>query len=340
MREVMGALDTALPEQRPFVLATLVGIKGSAPRQLGTTMLVRADGTVAGSLSAGCVDAAAYDRAMSLLGGDGRAALAEHGPADDAGWEVGLTCGGTVQVLVRVVTDDDRTALRGLVDAVEAGRRITLVTVIAGDTSDLGAVRVSSYDGSEGAAEAWVDTAAGVLVQPFPEPARLVVFGSDDVAAALAALAGSLGYRVTVCDPRPTFATTERFPGVEVVVEWPDHYLRRVPPDERTVLCLLTHEQRFEIPLLAAALRAPAAYIGAVGSRRTAADRLASLREHGLTADELARLHAPMGLDLRGSTPAETALSIMAEVLAARGGGSGAPLTATTGPVHRPGSAP
>jgi xanthine dehydrogenase accessory factor len=174
-----------------------------------------------------------------------------------------------------------------------------------------------------------------VFVQSFAPPPRMLVFGAIDFAAAVARAGKFLGYRVTVCDARPVFATSARFPDAdEVLTEWPHRYLSRIPTDDRTVICVLTHDPKFDVPLLEVALRRPAAYIGAMGSRRTHSDRLDRLREAGLTDPELARLRSPIGLDLGARTPEETAVAIAAELIQLRWGGSGRPLTETSGRIH------
>jgi xanthine dehydrogenase accessory factor len=174
-----------------------------------------------------------------------------------------------------------------------------------------------------------------VFVQSFAPPPRMLVFGAIDFAAAVARVGKFLGYRVTVCDARPVFATTARFPDAdEVITDWPHRYLSGITTDERTVICVLTHDPKFDVPVLEVALRAPAAYIGAMGSRRTHDDRLERLREVGLTDEELSRLRSPVGLDLGARTPEETAVAIAAELIQLRWGGSGQPLTVTDGRIH------
>ncbi len=174
-----------------------------------------------------------------------------------------------------------------------------------------------------------------VFVQSFAPPPRMIVFGAIDFAAAVARIGKFLGYRVTVCDARPVFATSARFPDAdEVVTDWPHRYLSGTTTDERTVICVLTHDPKFDVPVLEVALRAPAAYIGAMGSRRTHDDRLERLREVGMTEQELARLRSPVGLDLGARTPEETAVAIAAELIQLRWGGSGQPLTQTDGRIH------
>jgi xanthine dehydrogenase accessory factor len=163
----------------------------------------------------------------------------------------------------------------------------------------------------------------------------MIVFGAIDFAAAVARVGSFLGYRVTVCDARPVFATSRRFPDAdEVVVEWPHKYLDHTETDERTVVCVLTHDPKFDVPLLEIALRRPLAYVGAMGSRRTNENRLRELRERGLSDDELSRLHAPIGLDIGARTPEETALSVAAEIVAARWGGTGSRLRDVSGAIH------
>ncbi|MEU1590306.1 XdhC/CoxI family protein [Micromonospora sp. NPDC005710] len=182
----------------------------------------------------------------------------------------------------------------------------------------------------------------GLFVTVYATPPRMIVFGAIDFAAAVARIGAFLGYRVTVCDARPVFATARRFPEAdEVVVQWPHRYLRAELSadrlDERTVVCVLTHDPKFDVPLLELALRHRLAYVGAMGSRRTHDERHKLLSEAGLGASQLARLASPIGLDLGGRTPEETAVSVAAQIVAARWGGSGQPLAALDGPIHRPG---
>ncbi|MER7396716.1 XdhC/CoxI family protein [Streptomyces sp. NPDC000151] len=177
-----------------------------------------------------------------------------------------------------------------------------------------------------------------LFVESSVPPPRMIVFGAVDFAAALVRTGKFLGYHVTVCDARPVFATRTRFPEADdIVVDWPHRYLERTGTDDRTVLCVLTHDAKFDVPLLTAALRLPAAFIGAMGSRRTHEDRDRRLREAGLTDHDLSRLRSPIGLDLGAHTPEETALSIAAEIIATRHGGTGAPLTGARFPIHREG---
>ncbi|MFF6987622.1 XdhC family protein [Streptomyces sp. NPDC010273] len=180
------------------------------------------------------------------------------------------------------------------------------------------------------------EDSVAVFLHSFAPPPRMLVFGAIDYAAAVARIGDFLGYRVTVCDARPVFATPKRFPaGVEVVMDWPHRYLHGTDTDERTVICVLTHDPKFDVPLLEEALRRPAAYIGAMGSRRTHDDRMRRLLESGLDEGELARLRSPVGLDLGARTPEEVAVSVAAEIVALRWGGTGVPLTGAAGAIHR-----
>jgi xanthine dehydrogenase accessory factor len=205
-----------------------------------------------------------------------------------------------------------------------------------------GTVEMSASGARQGSS--WTESGGGshcpggltLLVAVNTPPARMIVFGAIDFAAALVRVGKFLGYHVTVCDARPVFATRARFPDADdIVVDWPHRYLQQTTTDARTVLCVLTHDAKFDVPLLTEALRMPVAYVGAMGSRRTHADRERRLREAGLGERELARLRSPIGLDLGARTPQETALSIAAEIIATRHGGTGIPLTDAQTPIHR-----
>jgi xanthine dehydrogenase accessory factor len=351
-------------------VGTVVGTWKSSPRQPGAAMLVGPDGTAVGSVSGGCVEGAVYALAEAARD-DGAPVLQRYGVSDDDAFAVGLTCGGIIDVFVEQVNRETFPQLGAVADDIEHGRPVAVATVISGSAELVGrrlVVRPDSVDGSLGSErldDAVRDDARGLLVQGTtatvhygahgerrlddiavfvasyaPKP-HMIVFGAIDFAAAVARIGSFLGYYVTVCDARETFATKKRFPDAdEVVVDWPHRYLERTAVDERTVLCVLTHDPKFDVPLLEIALRTPVAYIGAMGSRRTHDDRLKRLRELGLTEPELARLHAPIGLDVGARTPEETAVSIAAEIVAARWGGSGAQLRATEGPIHRASGSP
>jgi xanthine dehydrogenase accessory factor len=246
----------------------------------------------------------------------------------------------------------DSTAVAEARALLDAGRTATVETWAEGGPPGAGGRGATggadAMDAAGASAEAHADAPSGpggtgdpcgppvtLLVESSAPPPRMLVFGAIDFASALARTGSFLGYRVTVCDARPVFATAARFPDAdEVVVEWPHRYLDSQELDARTVVCVLTHDAKFDVPLLERALRLPIAYVGAMGSRRTHLARLAKLREVGVTEGELARLHSPIGLDLGARTPEETALSIAAEIIAVRHGGTGVPLTGAHTPIH------
>ncbi|MHB1503361.1 MAG: XdhC family protein [Acidimicrobiales bacterium] len=363
MREIIPGLRMLADRGAPFGLAMTVGVRGSSPRPPGAMMAVDVDGTVVGSLSGGCVEGAVYAACAEAIE-TGVPVVETYGISDEDAFAVGLTCGGVLEVLVRRVDGPSMVMLGSLVDSLEREEPVALATVVrgpgrvgsmlvvhesrmAGALGDAELDRAVSEDAREMLAhgqiatrrygihgERWSDEIA-VFVQAFPPPPRMLVFGAVDFAAAVVRLGAFLGFRVTVCDARAPFATEARFPEAdEVVCAWPHDYLEQARVDQRTVICVLTHDPKFDIPLLEVALRSPAGYIGAMGSRRTHEQRVASLRERGLTDEELVRLRAPIGLDIGARTPEETAVSISAEIIQARWGGSGLPLSTLTGPIH------
>jgi xanthine dehydrogenase accessory factor len=376
MRDVLDQLAQWWEQGAEVGLGTVVQTWSSAPRQPGAAMLVGPDGTAVGSVSGGCVEGAVYELAEQVRDGQ-PPTLQRYGVSDDDAFSVGLTCGGIIDIFVEPVSRTRFPELGDVIADIRAGRPVAVATVIDAPEGQRGRRLVVRPDGAEEAggvpvvqgnlgsqrlADAVRDDARGLLAQGrtavlrygtdgerredeigvfvasyAPRP-RMIVFGAIDFASAVARVGSFLGYRVTVCDARPVFATSKRFPDAdEVVVEWPHRYLAGTEVDERTVVCVLTHDPKFDVPLLQVALSLPLAYLGAMGSRRTHADRLARLRELGVTQDQLARLHAPIGLDIGARTPEETAVSVAAEIIGARWGGTGAQLRAADGPIHAPG---
>ena len=370
MRDILDMMSKWWAADESFGLATVVSTFSSAPREPGAAMAVSGAGEVVGSVSGGCVEGAVYELAGEVTA-SGQPVLQRYGISDDTAFSVGLTCGGIIDIFVQPVSKQTFPEFGEIADAVAAGVPVAAATVISGP-GQVGARRIIWADGEDRPRQSAgslgsgdrldqaVDDDArgmlaqgltgvrrygpdgerrrdelGIFVQSFTPPPQMLVFGAIDFAAAVARAGKFLGYRVTVCDARPVFATASRFPDAdEVVTDWPHRYLARIDTDARTVICVLTHDPKFDVPLLEVALRRPAAYIGAMGSRRTHEDRLARLREAGLTADELARLRSPIGLDLGARTPEETAVAIAAELIQLRWGGSGQPLTATSGRIH------
>ncbi|MGW2269615.1 XdhC family protein [Streptomyces yangpuensis] len=368
MLDIAEELNRWVEQGRDFAVATVVAVGGSAPRQPGAALAVDSEGTAIGSVSGGCVEGAVYELCRQALE-DGRTVTERFGYSDDDAFAVGLTCGGIIDILVTPVHAGSgaRAVFEAALAAASRGEAAALARIAEGPDELMGrAVLVRTegpFAGGLGghpeldrtvAEEARAMLDAGrtgvleigadgrlcgeplkVLVESSVPPPRMIVFGAIDFASALVRIGKFLGYRVTVCDARPVFATKNRFPEAdEIVVDWPHRYLESTEVDGRTVLCVLTHDAKFDVPLLELALRLPVAYVGAMGSRRTHEDRNKRLRDVGVTEIELARLRSPIGLDLGARSPEETALSIAAEIVANRRGGSGAALTGAHIPIH------
>jgi xanthine dehydrogenase accessory factor len=372
VREVLPELMRWWRDGRTVGVGTVVATFRSAPRPPGASMLVGPSGEAVGSVSGGCVEGAVYELAQEVVK-SAEPRLQRYGVSDDDAFAVGLTCGGILDVYVEKVDQQTFPELGEIAADVEAGRPVAVATVVEHpDPSWVGRRMVVRPDGgttsgsigSARADSAVADDTLGLLasghnqtleygpdgerrgegmrvfVWSFAPAPRMLVFGAIDFAAAVARMGNFLGYKVTVCDARPVFATSSRFPSAdEVVVKWPHKYLQdeiaagRI--DQRTVLCVLTHDPKFDVPLLEVALKQPeVAYVGAMGSRRTHEDRMTRLKEAGLTDDELGRLSSPVGLDLGARTPEETAVSIAAEIIALRWGGRGERLAAIEGRIH------
>ncbi|MER7625694.1 XdhC/CoxI family protein [Streptomyces sp. NPDC126503] len=363
MLDIAEELHRWVGQGRDVAVATVVAVGGSAPRQPGAALAVDGEGTAIGSVSGGCVEGAVYELCQQALQ-DGKTVVERFGYSDEDAFAVGLTCGGVIDILVTPVRGG---VFPAALAAAASGEAAALARIVSGPEDLLGRALLvrpdGSYEGRLGghpeldrtaAAEARALLDAGrtgtveigedgsrcgqpvtLLVESSVPAPRMIVFGAIDFASALVRVGKFLGYHVTVCDARPVFATRARFPEAdEIVVEWPHRYLESTETDSRTVLCVLTHDAKFDVPLLRAALRLPVAYVGAMGSRRTHEDRNKRLREVGVTELELARLRSPIGLDLGARTPEETALSIGAEIVAARRGGSGVSLTGAHTPIH------
>ena len=301
MFEIAREALAVLHEGGSLGVVVVTGVHGSTPRAPGSAIAVCADGRALGAVSGGCIEGEAYELALSRLADPVPLKQTLGGEGDL--YRPGLACGGAVDVLAFHVGPGDHDIVSALERSLEDGD-VTL-------------------------------TLPGGAVVTRPRAPRLVIVGAVDFTPALAAAGRALGYRVIVVDPRPVFATPERLPAAhEVHVAWPDRFLAGLEIEPSTVICVLTHDDRIDVPALAAALASPAGYVGAMGSRVASERRLARLREAGVGDDALARLRSPIGLDLGGSSPAETAVAILAEVIATRAGASGRPLGETRGPIH------
>ena len=353
-------------------LGTVVRTFRSAPRPPGASMLVAPDGSVTGSVSGGCVEGAVYELATEVAN-TGTPRLERYGVSDADAFAVGLTCGGIIDVFLESMSQATFPELGAVADDIGEHRPVAVATVVAHpDEQRVGRRLVIRPDpnrpaagslGSARADAAVADDARGLLalgrsevlkygpdgqrlgegmevfVSSYAPRPRMLVFGAVDFAAALARQGSFLGYRVTVCDARAVFATPVRFPTADhVVVDWPHRYLAAQAEageiDDSTVICVLTHDPKFDVPLLEVALRLGVGYVGAMGSRRTHDDRVNRLRAAGLTDADLSRLSSPIGLDIGARTPEETAVSIAADIIATRWGGGGRPLARIAGRIH------
>ena len=312
MRDVLPELIEWSAAGEEIALATVVETWGSSPRPLGSKMAVTRSGKMAGSVSNGCIEGAVFEEAQKVLK-SGQAKIAAFGVADDVAFEVGLACGGHIEVFVQPFGPVQRKAMDLLRNDKPATLRTNLVTGEAELASGSpGGSELARRDGD------W-------FVEPFRRPAHLVIVGAIHIAIPLHRLAKLMGYRVTVVDARAKFATHERFPEADdLVVAWPDEALAKIHLDNSTYVVVLTHDPKFDLPALRALLGKPVGYIGAIGSRKTNANRFDALRAEGFTEEQLGRVHGPIGLDLGSRGAEETALGILAEITATRFGGTGA----------------
>jgi xanthine dehydrogenase accessory factor len=367
MRDVLADYDSFAASGDRIGRAVVTDVFGSAPRPEGASMLATSDGRIAGSVSGGCVEAAtaaAIGEAMAR----GTPELLRFSVTNEQAWEVGLSCGGTIEVFVEPW-------VRPELLAAARGRGGTVMATVVGGDGAPGAGRVVDEDASrlddvlpppgadpvasrealarfssvagpvaEAARRALAREASrterltaadgstlAVFLEVFPRQPRLVVFGGVHVAVELVPLARALGYHTVVADGRRAFVTRERFPEADELLQaWPEEAFEKIGLDASTYVCVLSHDPKFDEPALRAALGSPAAYVGAIGSRKTQAGRRERLREAGFTDEQLERLRGPIGLDLGGRHPAETALAILAEMTAVRYGGSGRPMRELT----------
>lgn len=337
MNDIFSQAEAWQAAGEDVALATLVETRGSTPRPAGARLIMTRSGLIHGSVSGGCVEADVFERALRVLD-NGRPEYAEYGIADEMGFEVGLACGGTINVLIEPFHMD--TAFEALRSAIQTKERAVLAMAVAPEqlagkrllvTSERAIGGINASVDAEVADDARVligqESAqlktygeASVFLETFAPPARLFIVGATHVGAALAQIASNVGFSVTVIDARGLFATPERFPGIEVVQDWPDRAMKTLGVDDETYVAVLTHDPKFDLPALEFALRSSARYIGAMGSRKTQAQKRQTLKDEGFSESDLARIHGPIGLDLGARTPEEVAVSILAEIVAARYG--------------------
>ena len=344
MKDLLSDYDRFLAAGTPCGRAVVASVWGSAPRTEGSSMLATKGGVIAGSVSGGCVEGAIAEEIAAAIE-RGTSALVTFGVSNERAWDVGLACGGTIKVFVEpAVRSEVLAAARSpggqVVAVVIAGPQVgqsaridedgrvegPLVRLV--DEEALRQAALSSLATERSKTQSFeTDTGElSVFLEVFPRQPRLVIFGGVHIAVELVPLAKALGYRTIVADGRQSFLTRERFPNAdELIPAWPEAAFARIDLDRSCYVCILSHDPKFDEPALRLALRSPAAYVGAIGSRKTQAARKEWLRSEGLSEEEIARLHGPIGLDLGGRQPAEIALAILAEMTAVRyGGGAGA----------------
>ena len=316
MREVLEELNAWIGGREQIAMATVIETWGSSPRPLGSKMLVTGSGKMAGSVSNGCIEGAVFEEAQKVLKSS-KAKIAAFGVADDVAFDVGLACGGHIEVFVQPLS----AAHRQVVGMLNRGEPATLTTnLVTGETE----VTMGTAGGAELARRD-----GDLFIEPLRRPAHLVIIGAIHIAIPLHRLAKLMGYRVTVVDARAKFATKERFPDAdEIIVAWPDEAIGNLVIDNSTYVVILTHDPKFDLPALRSVLTKDAGYVGAIGSRKTNQNRFDALRREGFTEEQLARVHGPIGLDLGSRGAEETALGILAEITAVRYGGSGASMKA------------
>jgi xanthine dehydrogenase accessory factor len=326
MRDILPILQRWTGEGQAVAVGSVIERIGSAPRDPGAALAVSASGEVAGSVTGGCVEPAVIREATEVLNGS-RGRICRYGLTDDDGFDVGLSCGGTIAVAVYPL---DPALVAPLGEAVASDAPVALTVHLAeqrfGEQRLVSGEGAPSADPVEAAARALleigdsgvVETGDGelVFVESYAPRPDLYVFGASDHVAALVTMGKFLGYRVTVCDPRTTFMTRERFPDAdELAIEWPDRFLENAPVDARTAICMMTHDLKFDVPALKRALQTNAGYIGAIGSEKTRAERDARLRDEGVGEADLARLHQPIGIQIGARTTEEVAVTIAAQLI-------------------------
>ena len=323
MRELAESIQRWRSRGDRVALATVVATRRSAPRPVGAKLAISERGELQGSVSGGCVESDVAVQAAEVIA-EGTPRLLTYGITDDMAWNVGLPCGGEIDVFVErfegeLPESDEPAVSVTVLEGERAGER----RLLSLDAVEPGASRVVELDGET------------VFAEMLGPPPRVVVIGAIDTAEELCRAAKSLGWHTVVTDPRPALTTRERLPSPdELLVAWPDEALEQLAPDRDTAVVVLTHEERLDVPALTSALEAEAFYVGAIGSRRTQAKRRERLLEAGLAEEQLERLSGPAGLDLGAQTPAETAVSILSEILAVRAGRSGGRLREGSGRIH------
>lgn len=340
MRDILSDLENWYSDHQPVALATVIQTWGSSPRRAGAKMAITPDGKITGSVSGGCVEGAVFDAGVEVLKTD-RPQLLHFGVADETAWEVGLACGGSIDIFVQPLAAETFQRLRSVM--VEE-RPAVNVSIVRGSDELLGRQLLFQEDGTVSgsitdelnprvldiAKEALKHGESGrvmlnadveVFVEAILPPPTLIAVGGVHITIALVALAKTLGYRTVVVDPRSAFGNETRFPNVDQLIPlWPQEAFQQIPITRSTAIAMLTHDPKLDDPALKIALASSAFYVGALGSKTTQAKRRQRLLNDGLTEDQLNRLHGPIGLNVGADTPEEIAMSIMAEIVAVQNG--------------------
>lgn len=326
MNEWLPEIDAWRDAGEKVVTATVVNVQGSAPRPVGARLAVNKDGDMAGSVSGGCVESAVVISALEVMdAGSGR--LEHFGISDEMAWDVGLSCGGTIDVWIEPLKSD--AAIDEARARQKAGERVALVTWLDGSGRQ---IVTSDFVWEQNGLVDW--SGEKVYVEIFAPAKQLVIFGAVHAAQPLSRYAQDLGFEVVIVDARTALATKDRFPNVETILTtWPDEAYQQLTISESTWIAILSHDPKFDEPAILGALNTNAAYIGTVGSRKTNEDRRERLRAAGVSEEQIARLHGPIGLNIGGKSPEEMAISILAEMIAIQNGRDGAMLKSSTGSI-------
>jgi xanthine dehydrogenase accessory factor len=325
MRDIISILERWVSDGAPVAVGSVIERIGSAPRDPGATLAVSGAGEVAGSVTGGCVEPAVIREAKEVLAGS-RGHICRYGLSDDEGFDVGLTCGGSIAVAVYAL---DPALVSPIAEAVATDTSVAMTVrlgdenygeqrLVHGDAPSSSDVETAARSLLELGESGIVETAEGelVFVESYAPRPDMFVFGASDHVTALVTMGKFLGYRVTVCDARAAFVTEERFPDADrLVIEWPDRFLETATIDPRTAICMMTHDMKFDVPALKKALATNAGYIGAIGSEKTRTDREQRLRDEGVGEADLARLHAPIGVQVGARTPEEVAVTIATQII-------------------------
>ncbi len=353
-----------LREGRRFVQAVLVAVEGSAPLPVGAMLVLDQDGAIEGSLTGGCVESSVVQEAEAILAGRRSAGILSYGISDELAGTAGLMCGGTVQIFIGELDADAGAVELAALHAHAQGSEVAIATALDGDNTGarlaiIGDRVLGSLAGPELLDRNVIQEARGLLeqgrtalrrfgdegamlgdersvhIRAYARPPQMIIFGAIDFSAAIAPLASQIGFEVTICDARERFARSRRFSSVaEVRIGWPQQVVRDFKLGPRDVVLVFTHDPKFDEPALLSALQTGAGYIGALGSRKTTADRARRLRRAGATDEDLSRLHAPCGLDIGSRTAEETAISVLAEIISSRARRAAVPLRDTDGPIR------